>query len=84
MLVDTTLAVRQRVAPFRRVQFQSLSRLASSHEEHQGIVDALLRGDVKAAEDLLYGHIMGVHEISQEYLASLRDVSAQNDRAAAK
>ncbi|MBC06975.1 GntR family transcriptional regulator [Thalassospira sp.] len=84
VLVDVTLSVRRRVAPFRRVQFQSLARLASSHEEHQGIVDAILRGDVKAAEDLLYGHIMAVHEISQEYLASLRDASAQNDRAVAK
>ncbi len=84
VLVDVTLSVRRRVAPFRRVQFQSLSRLASSHEEHQGIVDAILRGDVKAAEDLLYGHIMAVHEISQEYLANLRDASAQNDRFAAK
>ena len=73
VLVDVTLSVRRRVAPFRRVQFQSLPRLASSHAEHQGIVDAILRGDIKAAEELLYGHIMAVHDISQDYLASLRD-----------
>ncbi|KZB68825.1 MULTISPECIES: GntR family transcriptional regulator [Thalassospira] len=79
VLVDVTLSVRRRVAPFRRVQFQSLARLASSHEEHQGIVDAILRGDVKAAEELLYGHIMSVHDISQDYLASLR-----NDKTAEK
>ncbi|NIY74024.1 GntR family transcriptional regulator [Thalassospira sp. HF15] len=84
VLVDVTLSVRRRVAPFRRVQFQSLSRLAASHAEHQGIVDAILRADIKATEDLLYAHIMAVHEISQEYLTSLRDVSAQNDQAAAK
>ena len=72
VLVDVTQSVRRRVAPFRRVQFQSLARLASSHEEHQGIVDAILRGDVKTAEELLYGHIMAVHDISQDYLTSLR------------
>lgn len=73
VLVDVTLSVRRRVAPFRRVQFQSLSRLAASHAEHQGIVDAILRGDVKATEELLYEHIMAVRDISQEYLASLRE-----------
>ncbi|MBR9899820.1 MAG: GntR family transcriptional regulator [Rhodospirillales bacterium] len=73
VLVDVTFSVRRRVAPFRRVQFSSLPRLAASHGEHQGIVDAILRGDFKAAEELLYGHIMAVHDISQEYLASLRE-----------
>jgi DNA-binding GntR family transcriptional regulator len=47
-------------------------RLASSHEEHQGIVDAILRGDVNVTEKLLYDHIMAVHDISQAYLKSLR------------
>ena len=57
VLVDVTLSVRRRVAPFRRVQFTSLDRLASSHAEHQGIVDAILRGDSKTTEELLYAHI---------------------------
>ncbi|MBO9508464.1 GntR family transcriptional regulator [Thalassospira sp. A3_1] len=79
VLVEVTQAVRRRVAPFRRVQFNSLPRLASSHEEHQGIVDAILRGDHKAAEELLYAHIMSVHDVSQEYLATLR---AESDHRA--
>ena len=84
VLVDVTLSVRRRVAPFRRVQFTSLSRLASSHAEHQGIVDAILRGDVSAAEQLLYDHIMAVHDISQDYLVSLREASPANDMPAFK
>ena len=75
VLVDVTLSVRRRVAPFRRVQFQSLPRLASSHAEHQSIVDAILRGDHKTTEELLYAHIMAVHDISQDYLTSLREAS---------
>ncbi|KJE37083.1 GntR family transcriptional regulator [Thalassospira sp. HJ] len=81
VLVDVTLSVRRRVAPFGRVQFQSLSRLATSHAEHQGIVDAILRGDIKATEELLYAHIMAVHDLSQEYLDSLRDAAPQSDLA---
>jgi len=84
VLVDVTLSVRRRVAPFRRVQFTSLARLASSHAEHQGIVDAILRGDSKATEELLYAHIMEVHDISQDYLISLRAASPANDMPAFK
>ncbi|HBU97078.1 FCD domain-containing protein, partial [Thalassospira lucentensis] len=65
-------------------QFTSLSRLASSHAEHQGIVDAILRGDVSVAEQLLYDHIMAVHDISQDYLVSLREASPANDMPAFK
>ena len=55
--------------------------------QNQTIASTLRRQDKlwkEVHEDLLYGHIMAVHEISQEYLASLRDASAQNDRVAAK
>ncbi len=63
VLVDVTLSVRRRVAPFRRVQFTSLSRLAASHAEHQGIVEAIARGDFRMTEELLYAHIMAVHAL---------------------
>jgi DNA-binding GntR family transcriptional regulator len=71
VLVELTAAVRRRVAPFRRVQFNHLARLGASHHEHQAVVDAILRGDGRAAEAALHRHIMAAHEVAQDFLASL-------------
>jgi len=72
VLVEVTKAMRRRVSPFRRVQFNSLSRLASSYDEHQHIVQAILRGDADRSQNLLRDHIMAVHAVSQDYLRSLQ------------
>lgn len=79
VLADLTKATRTRVAPFRRVQFNNLLRLASSYEEHQRIVAAILRGAEERAWGELRTHIMSVHDLSQDYLASLREGTARSD-----
>ncbi len=71
VLVEVTKQVRRRVSPFRRVQFTALSRLGSSYDEHQGIVDAIARGDSTEAYVFLHRHIMAVHELAQDFLSSL-------------
>ena len=73
VLVDLTKSARRRVAPFRRVQFNNLRRLAASYDEHQRIVAAILRGAEERTASELHAHIMSVHDLAQDYLASLRE-----------
>lgn len=56
-LAEVTLGVRQRVAPFRRAQFQSLGRLVRSVEEHEVVVDAIMAGDAEAAASAMRDHL---------------------------
>jgi len=59
-LTDLTLSVRQRVAPFRRAQFETLGRLAASHTEHGRVSSAIQRGEGDKAADEMRAHIIVV------------------------
>lgn len=72
VLVDMSRNIRMRVAPYRRVQFNNLKRLASSHGEHGTIVEAIQRGDAQATADALYRHIMSVQDVTLEFLSSMQ------------
>jgi len=82
-LAETTLGVRRRVAPFRRAQFFSLGRLAKSYEEHERIVQAILRADGPAAETAARGHIIKVERTYQELPRKAVDQDRVPDQAAA-
>ena len=69
-LAELTLATRLRVRPFRRAQFRNLGRLAKSHEEHDRVVEAILRGDRAGAADAMRAHIMTVCEEYEVYAGS--------------
>lgn len=56
-LAEVTIGVRNRVAPFRRAQFQSLGRLVRSVEEHEAVVSAILAGDAEAAAAAMREHL---------------------------
>ena len=56
-LAELTLATRVRLQPFRRAQFRTLGRLAKSHQEHEVVVAAILRGDRAGAEFAMRDHI---------------------------
>lgn len=56
-LDELTRAVRQRVSPFRRAQFDELARLTKSHVEHGGVLGAIQRGDGNAAQVAMRAHI---------------------------
>ena len=68
VLVDVSRNIRLRSTPYRRAQFNNLSRLAASHAEHMEIVDAIQRGDAQGAAACLYRHIMAVLEMSVNHL----------------
>lgn len=61
-LAETTLSVRRRVSAFRRAQFRSLGRLKLSHEEHDSVVQAILRGDRDAAQREMHRHLETVRD----------------------
>jgi DNA-binding GntR family transcriptional regulator len=60
-LAELTLATRLRLSPFRRAQFRNRGRLAKSHEEHDRVVLATLRGDCRAAAESMRQHVIQVH-----------------------
>lgn len=66
-LVETTQEMRRRLAPFRRVQFRLEGRLASSHAEHQIVVEAIERGDGEAAYRSMRTHILAVRDAYRSF-----------------
>lgn len=56
-LAEVTVGVRNRVAPFRKAQFQSLGRLTRSVEEHEAVVSAILAGDAEKAAATMRDHL---------------------------
>jgi DNA-binding GntR family transcriptional regulator len=63
-LAEMTLSVRQRLAPFRHAQFETLGRLAKSHAEHDRVTQAIQRGDGDGAAREMRAHLAIVrHEV---------------------
>lgn len=59
-LAETTLAVRKRLAPFRRAQFAGENRVALSHLEHGTVLAAILQNNAEAAAATMRAHIQVV------------------------
>jgi len=56
-LEELTLHVRRRVAPYRRAQFRVRGRLDLSYQEHDAVVQAILRGDGEGAQRAMNAHL---------------------------
>jgi DNA-binding GntR family transcriptional regulator len=67
-LAELTLATRARLAPFRRAQFRQIGRLALSFDEHDRVVEAILRGDRERASKEMLAHIGTVKEAFDHYM----------------
>ncbi len=61
-------AMRRRVAPFRRAQFQLAGRLARSYAEHGRVVAATVAGDPDAAMREMRDHLLLVSDASAQML----------------
>jgi len=70
-LSDLLNATRDRLAPFRRAQFNLLGRLAASWREHDAVVEAIMRGDGEAAARTMREHLATVSGAAAEYVAIL-------------
>ena len=67
-LEAATLALRQRLAPFRsRVFFHVENRIRSSSREHDAVTAAILRGKATAAEEAMRGHTASAAMNALEY-----------------
>lgn len=66
-LAELTLMTRTRVAPFRRAQFRATGRLGGSYQEHDLIVQAILRGDQQGAIEAMRAHIGIVRDAFRSY-----------------
>ena len=62
-------ATRARLAPFRRAQFNLRGRLAASWQEHDAVVEAILRGDGDGAARVMREHLATVSGAAAEYVA---------------
>ncbi|MGF1659877.1 MAG: GntR family transcriptional regulator [Rubrimonas sp.] len=61
-LVGTTRDVRNRLAPFRRAQFQVHGRPSASWREHDAVAQAILARDGEAASAAMRAHIEKVKD----------------------
>src|SRR5580700_2899652 len=75
-IAEITLATRVRVQPFRRAQFRNLGRLAKSHQEHDLVVTAVMRGDRDGAMRAMRDHIITVRVEYEMYALSLSSTKA--------
>lgn len=71
-LAEITLNVRNRVAPFRRAQFQSFNRLMKSVAEHEKIMEHILAGEGNAAAEAMTQHLQVVRSSLGEIAPVLR------------
>jgi len=74
-LSSTAQAIRQRIAPFRRAQFEISDRLTKSHTEHEAIVQAILSGDSERASTMARTHVSYVRAASHDYVHGLEVAS---------
>ena len=72
-LVEVTLGVRNRLAPFRKLQFEGIGRLSLSLAEHDAILEAIFRGDGDGAADLMRRHMQLVRNSVGDVSPSLRE-----------
>ncbi len=70
-LAELTFATRSRLAPFRRAQFRTIGRLGESYEEHDRVVQAILRGDRLTAQQEMRAHIGIVKNSFDRYAEAL-------------
>lgn len=69
-LQDLTVQTRRRLAPFRRAQFNLLGRLSESWQEHDMVVNAILRADAEGAAAAVRNHVATVGTATRRYVGT--------------
>jgi DNA-binding GntR family transcriptional regulator len=70
-LGEQAAALRRRLRPYRRLQLRVNDRISSSFTEHQGLVDAIIRGEADLAAERLREHVLVQGERFTDLMASL-------------
>jgi len=70
-LANQTRALRNRLAPYRRLQLRQRQRLSESFQEHTQILDAITKGDEDRAKQLLSEHVTVQSGSFTDFIATL-------------
>ena len=69
-LEEATIAIRRRVAAYRRAQFRTAGRLARSHAEHDAVVKAIVSAEPARAHAAMLHHVDLVRASFEKLLAT--------------
>lgn len=70
-LAEQTLNLRNRLAPYRRIQLKQPNRLKISFAEHEAILDAIKKRDSSKVSKLLAAHVTAQHGSFSSFISSL-------------
>ncbi len=70
-LIKQTMDLRTRLSPHRRLQVRIPGRMATSSEEHENLVNAILNGQAENAEKLTREHVTIQGERFTDFLSTL-------------
>ncbi len=76
-IAEQAIALHRRLAPFRRLQLRVRNRMQVSLAEHEGIVDALLKGNGDLAAQRAFAHVAVQGERFTDLIASMHRVAAE-------
>lgn len=76
-LVEMALAMRLRLAPFRRSQFKMHDRIRQSNDEHEKIVMAVQDRDTDGAERAMRRHLLSAAKASSLYFGARSKAAAE-------
>jgi len=82
-LTEQASALHRRLRPYRRLQLRVRDRLPTSFHEHEGIVDAIIRGDAELTAQRLREHVVVQGQRFADLIASLADLQRETTRALA-
>ncbi len=77
-LIEQTRNLYRRLRPYRRLQLRVRNRLANSYDEHDGVVQAIVRGDGELAAQLLRDHVMIQGQRFADLMASLPQLTQKH------
>lgn len=70
-LAEEAIKLHRRLAPYRRLQLRVRDRIATSYDEHGGLVDALLAGDAETSAERARAHVVVQGQRFADLMASL-------------
>ncbi len=70
-LAESTLSLRNRLAPYRRLQLHKIGRVEKSFDEHQKILTAIQERNGTLAETLLKSHVTTQGQTFSDFVATL-------------
>lgn len=70
-LAEQTRTLRNRLAPYRRLQLRRVNRISESLAEHGEVLQAILTGDARRADHLLQSHVTVQGGSFTDFIANL-------------